>query len=197
MIDLNKHEELIVRQEVEHLEVFSDFETKNRYSIATPTGEDILYAYEESSGVARYFLKRRRPLQLHVVDDAGGDVLTASRDFFWLLSSVKVSDESGRYIGSLNRRFAVARRRFSLLDANNRLVAEIHGSIFRRYTFMIQNPAGDEIGRVTKQWSGLGREMFTDADTFQILFGGAEQNRELRLLILAAAFAIDLDFFEN
>ena len=37
MIDLSQHPELYVRQEIEHLEVFTGFETQNRYSVRTPT----------------------------------------------------------------------------------------------------------------------------------------------------------------
>ena len=48
MIDLTQYSELTVRQEVEHLEVFSGFETSNRYRITTPDGEPLLYAFEES-----------------------------------------------------------------------------------------------------------------------------------------------------
>lgn len=29
---------------------------------------------------------------------------------------------------------------------------------------------GDEVGKISKQWSGLAREMFTDADFFGISF---------------------------
>ena len=57
--------------------------------------------------------------------------------------------------------------------------------------------SGEEIGRVTKQWSGFGREVFTDADTFQVLFNDPDSSEEFRLLLLTAAFAIDLDFFER
>ena len=48
MIDLSEYRELVVRQEVEHLEAFTGIETENRYSVLTPDGEQLLYAYEES-----------------------------------------------------------------------------------------------------------------------------------------------------
>ena len=74
----------------------------------------------------------------------------------------------------------------------------IRGKIFPRpYTFFIDNPQGVEVGRITKEWSGFGRELFTDADTFRIEFGETERSQEMRLMLLAAAFAIDLDFFER
>ena len=50
MIDLARYTELVVRQEVEHLEVFVGFETANRYSIHAPEGGSAMYAAEESGG---------------------------------------------------------------------------------------------------------------------------------------------------
>ena len=63
-------------------------------------------------------------------------------------------------------------------------------------TFTIQRD-GSEIARVTKRWSGVVREAFSDADTFQIQQDAPGITRDLSLLILATAFAIDFDFFES
>ena len=41
------------------------------------------------------------------------------------------------------------------------------------------------------------RESFTDADTFQVLFNDPGRSEEFRFLLLTAALAIDLDFFEQ
>ena len=122
MIDLTQHQELIVRQQVEHLEAFTGFETENRYEILTPDGQSLLYAYEESGGMARFFLKTHRPLDIHVIDQDGNLVLSASRDFFWFLSHLHVSDASGNHIGTLNRRFAVLKRRLTLTDFQRQTV---------------------------------------------------------------------------
>lgn len=55
----------------------------------------------------------------------------------------------------------------------------------------------EEIARVTKQWSGIGREAFTDADTFRIEMDIGKIDQDFALLMLASALAIDLDFFEG
>ena len=146
MIDLTQHQELIVRQRVELLEAFTGFETENRYEILTPDGQSLLYAYEESGGLARLFLKTHRPLDIHVIDQDRNLVLSASRDFFWFLSHLHVSDASGNHIGTLNRRFAVLKRRLTLTDSNDRPFGQILGSLFRHYTFVVENSNGREIG---------------------------------------------------
>ena len=196
MIDITRHNELIVRQVVEGLEAITGFETQNRYEVLTPEGEQVMYAYEESGGLSRFFLKTHRPLELHVVDTNGNPILTASREFFWFLSHLNMNDESGRHVGALNRQLGF-KRRFILTGQNDHPLGEITGSIFRPYTFFVNDLSGEEVGRVTKQWGGFMREGFTDADTFQVLFNDPDRSEEFRLLLLTAAFAIDLDFFER
>ena len=197
MIDITRHDELVIRQIVEGLEAITGFETRNRYEVLTPDGQQIMYAYEESGGLSRFFLKTHRPLELHVVDTNGRPVLTASREFFWLFSHLNMSDDSGRHVGALNRQMGFLKRRFTLTDRNDQPLGEIVGSLFRPFTFFVNDQRGEEIGRVTKQWSGFMREGFTDADTFQVLFNDPDSSEDFRLLLLTAAFAIDLDFFER
>ena len=197
MIDLTQHQELIVRQHVENFEVFTGFETKNRYAVLTPEGDQVLYAFEESGGLARYLLKRRRPLDIHVIDPDQNTVLSANRKFYLMFSHLNVNDASGNHVGTLNRKFGIVKRRFTLTDARDQLIGEIRGSAFRQYTFSIHDSRGEEIGLITKQWSGIMRELFTDADTFQVQFSELSMSPESRLLVLASAFAIDLDFFER
>ena len=107
MTDLTQFPELFVRQEIEHLEVFTGFETANRYSIRTPSGEQLLYAFEESSMLGRTLLKKHRPLDIHVIDRNNTNVITASRSFYWFFAHLHVSDGSGQRIGSMQRRFLI------------------------------------------------------------------------------------------
>ena len=196
-MDLTTYGELVVRQVVERLEVLIGFETANRYRVLTPAGADIMYAYEESGTMSRQFLGTHRPLSIHVVDQQGQPVLSANRGFYWFRSLLSVHDGKGSAIGSLKRQFGIASRRFGIFDANDRQIGSIGGSLLHRYTFNASNGRGDQAGRIVKEWGGIGREAFTDADTFRIEFGDTERGQEFRLLLLAAAFAIDLEFFES
>lgn len=196
MLDLTRYQELVVQQHVEPLEVFTGLESKNRYSVNTPQGETLLYAYEESGFFGRQFLRTHRPLTLHVMDGQRQPVLEASRAFFWFFSHLHVRDSTGRPLGSLRRRFGLLRRRFRLEGPAGQLVAEVRGSLLHPNTFTIHRQ-GSEVARITKRWSGALREAFSRADTFQIQFAGREGGQDFSLLVLATAFAIDLDFFET
>lgn len=196
MVDLTQYQELVVRQEVEHMEVFTGFETANRYSVMTPDGDPLLYAYEESGWLGRQFLRKHRPLTLHVIDSDSQPVMTASRSFFWFLSHLHVRDGADRPLGSLQRRFALLKRLFTLEDSAGRPSAEVQGRLLRPNTFMVHRQ-GAEVARITKQWSGVMREAFSDADTFRVQQNTQDLDQDFSLLLLATAFAIDMDFFEK
>lgn len=195
ILDLAQDGQLIVKQRVEGLEAITGIETKNRYEVMTPDGRTVLFAYEESGGWGRVLLKRNRALTLHVAGLDGGEVLAASRAFFWFFPTMHVRDGSGRPLGAIRRKFSVLKRRILIENAQGHTIAEVTGSVFRRYTFMV-NRGGREVGRITKKWSGMGREMFTDADTFQVQLP-TEHDEQFQHLVLATAFAVDLDFFEK
>ena len=195
-MELANHRELIVRQSREMLEVFTGFETANRYRVLTPEGQDVMYAYEDSGMMSRQFLGNNRPLSLHVLDSNREPILNANRGFFFFFSHLNVQDGSGAPIGSLKRKFAALKRKFVVLDAGGQQIAGLNGSIFRPHTFTLNNARGEEMGRIVKEWGGIMREGFTDADNFRIQFSDTERGEQTRLLLLASAFAIDLDFFE-
>ena len=194
--DLTNYSELMIRQKVERLEAITGFETANRYTVMTAQGDPLLYAQEESSTISRIFLKGHRPLSLHITDLDGNEIITASRSFYWFFSHLNVSDGSGRSIGFLQRRFSLPSRKLTIEGSGGRPVAEIRGPLLRPKTFMIYRQER-EVARVTKQWSGLLKEAFTDADTFRLEISNQEMDEDFALLMLASAFAIDLDFFEQ
>ena len=195
MTDLTRYPELVIRQQIEQMEIFTPFETANRYSVHTSDGAQLMYAYEESGNISRQFAGSHRALSIYVVESDGAPVLQASRDFFWFRSHLRV-DADGRRVGALNRVFGLGRK-FALVDSSEREITRITSGLFRPHTFIAKDAGGAEIARVTKQWSGFGREMFTDADTFVVQFTDGSTSNDFRLLMLASAFAIDLDFFEN
>ena len=196
MIDLTGIQEMVVEQRVEYLEAFTGFETQNRYRVSDTQGGTLLFAFEESGLLWRLFLRSRRPLKVHILDENSRPVMSASRRFFWFFSHLHVYDADDRPLGSLQREFSVLRRRFTISDANGDAIAQIDGPIWRPSTFMIYRN-GEEVARVTKQWGGLLKEAFTDADAFRLQQNTLGLRQEFAQMVLGAAFAIDLDCFER
>jgi len=67
---------------------------------------------------------------------------------------------------------------------------------FCKQPFDIKDPEGTKVGKVTKEFDGTLKEIFTDADTFKVVFPTAS-TQEHRALILAATFLLDINFFET
>ena len=192
---LENYETLTVRQEVEMLQVFTGLETKNRYKIIDPAGDEVLFAYEESGFIGRQFLGSHRPLTLNVIGSDGNVLLKARRKFFWFFSHLEFLSAEGEPIGSMQRRFKLIGRRFDLADSQGNALS-IDGPLLRPNTFWLSHTGGN-VAKITKQWSGISREMFSVADTFHVEFTDSTLPESIRWLILGAAFSIDLDFFEN
>jgi len=70
-----------------------------------------------------------------------------------------------------------------------------------RVPFYVFPPTGgntveEKIGNITKIWTGLGTELFTDADKFEVEFP-ADANTNAKARLLGALFLINQLFFEG
>lgn len=190
---------LVIHQQKEMIEVFTDLETKNRYVVQLPDGQTALYAAEIGGGawefITRTTLKARRPFTMQLLDATGAVAFQLERPWTWFFSELHVRDAQGQRLGTIDQRFALFARRFAILDPTGRELAQLHGPWFRPWTFRVLQ-GEQEVGRITKKWSGLMREAFTDADTFGVELSPSMDAR-LRPLVLAATFLIDFLYFED
>ena len=60
-----------------------------------------------------------------------------------------------------------------------------------RWDFKFLGKDGRQLGQVTKKWAGIGKELFTSADTYVISLDGPT-NRTAPTLLLAAGLAVDI-----
>ena len=190
---------LVIQQQKEWGEILTGWDAKNRYAIGDGAGTPMLYAGEVGSGLgsflARGFLKNKRPFTLEIRDATNQVQMVVRRPFTFFFSRIEITDAHGQRIGAVRQRFAFFARRFTIEDASGNEVATLHGPFFRPWTFRVL--VGDaEVGVIRKKWSGLGREMFTAADTFGVELGPT-MPPELRPLCLAATFLVDFVHFET
>ena len=187
---------LVVRQQKEWGEILTGFESKNRYVISDESGRRLYLAAEEpGSMLLRWFLKALRPFTVAVLTESGQVVLRVVRPFRFYFHQAEVVDARGQSLGTIVRRFSILRRRYSLLDSDGREAFELFGPLLHPWTFQIQKD-GVECGKITKKWSGLLKEGFSDADNFGVVFP-AEWDVSRKALFLGAVFLIDFVHFEN
>ena len=190
---------LVVRQRVEHTEVWLGIEGKNSYDIYDQSGRKCYEAreYELSwlSAILRIALKSARPFTMSVSKLLGGQALEFKRPFRFFFYKLEVYGPDKRLYGSIERQFAFLRRRFLLQDHSGRPILEIIGPFFHPWTFNVYRN-GKEVARITKKWSGLLKEAFSSADNFNLQFLQKDLAVELRALLLGALILIDFVHFE-
>jgi len=142
--------------------------------------------------------KRLLPTTVEVRErEDGRVVLTISRGLTLLQSHVTVTDSVGKQIGLFKSKLFSIGGGFHVLDGLEQPVAEIKGD-WKGWNFRFLTPEGNEIGKVTKKWAGLGKELFTSADNYIIALSETAAIRpDAAPLLLAAGLAIDTVFKEK
>jgi uncharacterized protein YxjI len=160
------------------------------------SGELIYLAVEwEGSFWTRILLKSLRPFTINIMELDGSRVLGLQRPFRFFFHRLEILDAEFNHLGTIQRRFSIFRRRYSVLDKSGYEIFQLFGPILHPWTFIIQIP-GREIGRITKKWSGFLKEVFTSADNFGVTFP-AEMDVTRKSLLLGAVFLIDFVHFER
>ncbi|XP_043646869.1 phospholipid scramblase 1 [Drosophila teissieri] len=202
-------DQLLVSQKIEKLELLTGFETKNRFKVKNSLGQNVYFAYEESDCCTRNMLGRSRPFEMKILDNFQNEVLHLYRPFKCdllccfpsCMNAVEVSAPPGQVIGSVEQVCTFVRPKFNIKNTFGDIVLQIEGPLcpckcFSDTNFKVLSANNEEIGKISKQWSGLGRELFTDADYFSVTF---PLNLDVRMkaLIFAALFLIDVVYYEQ
>jgi uncharacterized protein YxjI len=118
------------------------------------------------------------------------------------LQSIEVSAPPGNLIGVVQQEWSLCIPIFSVKNANYETVLRIEGpfctiSCCGDVDFEVTAIDGEtQVGKITKQWSGLVREMFTDSDHFGVTFP-IDLDVKMKAVLLGALFLIDMMFFEK
>lgn len=190
---------IFVNQLTENWEIFTGFETRNKYEILDSDGNKLGFIAEKKGGILsvllRLILRTRRPMEIKVWNEERKEVLHFKRPFYWLFSSLLVTCQ-GRRVGTVERRFVLLTKTYDLCTPSGRLIAQIKAGIFNMFSFPLFDPRGKRIGEVCKEHGSLIKELATDADKFCVKLP-AGWNGVYKALLLATAITIDLDYFED
>jgi uncharacterized protein YxjI len=184
----------------EHLGVFK---LKDTYDILDPdTNEQIGLASEATPSWAvwlRLLVKKNLlPLTVVVREHAeAAPVLRIERGWTFWRAKVRVLDAHDNELGYFRSKLLSLNGGFHVYNPQDEQVAEIKGS-WKSWDFKFIDAAGQELGVVTKQWGGLGKELFTTADNYLIsVHDAAGGSQATKALLLAAGLAIDTVFHER
>lgn len=199
---LAAYEGFVVKQRVEPIEYFG-VEGANVYDILSLDGTRVLHAREREGGVWGTVGRQLGGHTVHafdidVCDNAGRTVLTISHPARWFLQRLEVRSGSGRLIGVFEECFSLVKE-LVVKDGHGHPRFAMSTRFLSPWNFTFTRAAprtSRRVAHIQKQWDGLGRELFTDADTLRIAFEARDLDTDERALLLAAALFIDLVWFE-
>lgn len=173
------------------------FKAANNFDIFCPdSGEEILHCREDNLGVFTKLLrftdyKRMTPFEIEIRTPDGQTLVTVKRGISIFLSKVDVLDENGSRIGGFKQKFFSIGGKFKVLDASDNEVCTLKGK-WTGWDFRFL--AGErELAHVSKQWAGLGKEIFTSADNYVLEINeSVPAGSPGRKLIMAAVMCIDM-----
>uniref|UniRef100_A0A1I8I2S9 MgtE domain-containing protein n=1 Tax=Macrostomum lignano TaxID=282301 RepID=A0A1I8I2S9_9PLAT len=158
----------------------------------------------------------QRPFELAIEDNMGNEVIHVSRPYKCMcyhqlfscckccFDEVTVEAPPGVKVGKVTQVYGACQIRYNIIDERDNTVFIIDGPSYCKCYCpgddipfkLVAKDSGLEIGRVSKQWSNLMQEYFTDADNFGIAFP-LDLDVKLKAVVLGACFLIDFMFFEQ
>lgn len=192
------HDRVLIQQTREWGEILLGFESKNRFELRDERGVRLGYAAEEAKGVGQWLLRnlfgKCRQATVHVYDAAGQPVGRGEKPFRWFFHRM-AAYEGDRLLGAVQRKWSWLHRVFAVENAQGEEVMELRSPLLHPWTFTLTF-GGHPAGVIRKQWGGLLREAFSDADTFGVEMADSVPI-EVRKLLLIATFLVDFTCFEN
>ncbi len=173
------------------------FKAANNYDIHDPAnGEVIMECREPTLGFFTKLLrftdyKRMTPFDVQIRTADGQPVVRIQRGVSIFLSKVVVSDHNNEVIGGFQQKFFSIGGKFDVLDKNDNPICKLQGKMLGwNFHFM----DGDrQLAHVSKEWAGLGKELFTSADNYILeISDSVGDDENTRKLILAAVMCIDM-----
>lgn len=201
-----------VKQKVELLEALVGWETENKYTVKDNAGNKVFYVGEETDCLMRQFGGKHRSFNLLVKDSRGHNVLNYERpcDCSFMCccglgacgDTMTVSTANGIKLGSIREECSIIYPGYKINDASGRTVLKVQGPLCpmaffgQNLIFRVYTMDGISVGTISKDWSGLVRELFTDADYFSMSFP-RDLDPSIKAVLMGALFLIDFGYFES
>ncbi|KAF6026811.1 hypothetical protein EB796_014875 [Bugula neritina] len=200
---------LFIKQQVSVLEAFTGFEAANKYEVVNSLGQRVYLAVEKTDCCTRQCCGNNRPFEVSLYDAYQREVLKVKRYlrcdscfFPCCLQKVDILTPNDQLIGSVKQTWSICVPNYKIRDAQENNVLSITGpfctsSCCGDVEFEILSTHGDiKIGTLSKLYSGVIKEAFTDADNFRVTFP-MDLNVTTKASLLGAALLIDFMFFEK
>lgn len=171
------------------------------YDIFDADTRDPIGTAEEEIGLltrlCRWFVsKQLMPTRVEVREKPDDSlVFTINRGWFLFRSRVEIRDARGDLLGYFKSKLLTIGGGFYVYDKSDKQFAEVKGNLIGFKYRVLTPDGGFEMGKVSKEWGGVAKELFTSADTYLIdVNDDLHEQPVAKMLVLAAALAVDMIF---
>lgn len=172
---------------------------KNSYKVYDAQAQEIGMIKENLPAsrmiLSLFISKANLPFELDFFNAEGKQIAAIKRGFTLFTSKCSVHNEAGQIVGFIKQKFSL-KPKFTILNASEQEVAVIQGD-WMAWDFKITDKAGMEIGQVSKKWNGAMKEIFTDADKYNVTLSPSVTDENIRIAVVATAAAVDMILKEN
>jgi len=212
---LTQIDQLLIQQKVELLELVTGWETKNKYAVKNSMGQQVFFAKEESTACMRLCCGSGRGFVMHIMDNNQQDVLLLRRRFkccggcCWCACAVDVCayeveaiTPSGERLGIVRQKQTAWKQQFAICNDQDEEILYVQApccacSCCSDIDFpVISSSTKENVGNISKQFTGIIKEAFTDADSFGVQFP-MDLDVKVKATMMGAVFLIDFMYFED
>ncbi|XP_063357850.1 phospholipid scramblase 3-like [Cydia amplana] len=164
--------------------------SNNKYVVLAPDGAVILYAKENSRALNRLFGGKDRAFEINIYDTQDKEVVRLRRPYTFGPDKMDVT-LCGSLISVVRQEVTFFKPVLNINDANDRPMLRVKGPMTTSgdADFKLYNTKKQQVGVIAKRWGGLARELFSDADHFEISFP-ADATVGVKAAIIGTCFLI-------
>ncbi|XP_055493317.1 phospholipid scramblase 1-like isoform X2 [Leucoraja erinacea] len=198
-------DQIFVYQLFEFIEALTGFETKNKYELKNSMGQRVYFAVEESEFCNRLCCGANRAFSIKIMDNLNQTVLNLVRPLgchsCWcpcLHHRMEVQAPPGTIIGYVVQEWNPCIPILSIQNEMSETILKIRGPCMQfsccgDVNFkVLSKDESTVVGKISKKWTGLLREFFTDADNFGIQF---PMDLDVKVKAVLIGACIMVDFF--
>ncbi|XP_067658117.1 phospholipid scramblase 2-like [Haliotis asinina] len=214
---LTQLDQILIEQQVDLIEVLLAWECNNKYRVMNSMNQQCYYAAEKTDTLMRLCCGSNRGFKIHVVDNAGKEVLRIRRDFkccggcCWCADAdcaaheVIVETSEGEPLGYVRQLPSKWKGHYGILDSSRNQIMEIWGPCCgcqglccrADVDFPVRSMQdGNIVSKISKQWGGVAREIFTDAEKFSVTFP-QDLDVKVKATLMGAVFLIHFMYYEE
>lgn len=220
---------IAIERQLEIGSILLGFEQGRIFRLHRTDGSMLGHMEEVDLGIGRAITRQitrlHRPFTVRVFDFKGNHTLTIRRPFSFINSHIQCflpavinqsETSSDLLIGESRQEWHPWRRRYNLFVKNNNASMDQFGRVdtpFLSFQFPVADEQNQIIGSVDRNWTGIGRELFTDTGVYFLRFSPECVHETLnnpndqvsrrsltlaeRTVMMATAISIDFDYFSR